>query len=55
MAVPSRRLKAGAREIRNRESLESQERRKNQKKEEISPEDHKERLNILKNIGIIKD
>lgn len=25
------------------------------KKEEITPEEHKKRLNILKNIGILKD
>ena len=55
MAVPSRRHKAGAREIRNRESKQSQEKhKKGEDKEEISREEHDRRGEELKKLGLIR-
>jgi len=55
MAVPSRRHKAGAREIMNRLSKESQDISKHQREnKEVSPEEHEKKLKILREIGILK-
>lgn len=56
MAVPSRRHKAGAREIRNRESRQAEEKRNSEKSEDhkISQEEHEARLKVLRDMGLIK-
>ena len=51
MAVPSRRLRAGAREIMNRRSMEN---KKEEKKSEITSTEHEERLKALREAGLLK-
>jgi len=58
MATPSFRQRAGMIEIKNKQIKEREERRKREELEEnkdISEDEHKKRLNILKDIGLIKN
>ena len=56
MAVPSSRLRAGALEIKNRLIKEREEKKRKEEsngKEIISEEEHKKRLQKLKEIGLL--
>jgi len=58
MAVASLRRRIGQTEIQNKERRlreELRERGANEKPVEISEEDHKKRLELLKNLGILKE
>lgn len=50
MAVPSRRHRAGALEIKNKNRVE----RKKEEEEKISEDEHKARLDMLKSLGLVK-
>jgi len=57
MAVAPLRRRAGLVEIENRQRQIAEELRKreeNAKKEEITPEEHEKRINMLKQIGVLK-
>lgn len=53
MAVPSRRLRAGKREIDNK-AIENRLKNDKGEKKEITPEEHEARLKKLKDMGLIK-
>ncbi len=50
MAVPTRRHRAGALEIKNKNRVE----RKDEPEEKISDEEHKARMDMLKSLGLVK-
>ncbi len=54
MAVPPRNRKAGKIEIDNKERELKEKAKKNNKKTEVTSEEHEKRLNILKDMGILK-
>lgn len=55
MAVPSRRLRAGAREIRNREMQQAHSEKDHKKKDvQINQDEHEERIRKLKEAGLLK-